>query len=104
MKKLGIVTMLLVLTAALLAGCGCTNPDMAPSSAPTILPTNGEVVPTTRPATTPTTAHTAPSGTTQPTIDHGNGPLDDTATSTTGAATDTTDTTETQTRMMPWNR
>ena len=94
MKPIALLTLLVVLTAALMAGCGCTNPDLGTTVAPTVLPTNGE--PTTRPTTLPTTQATQPTHT-EATIDHGNGPLDDTTTDTTAAAT------EPQTRMMPKN-
>ena len=94
MKSIALLTLLAVLTAALMTGCGCTNPDLGTTAAPTVLPTNGE--PTTRPTTMPTTQATQPTHT-EATIDHGNGPLDDTTIGTTAA------TTEPQTRMMPQN-
>ena len=73
MKKYSILATVLVLTAALLAGCGCTNQRPAqtvPTTMPTTVPTQ-----TTHATTAPTTEHTQPS--TEATIDHGNGPLDD---------------------------
>lgn len=88
MKKYALFALAFVLTAALLVGCGCTNQDMGNTSAPTVLPTNEEVMPTTRETTRPTTAPTTepatvPSGTGE-TMDRGNGPLEDTATESTG--------------------
>lgn len=84
MRRYALMILCLVLTAAALTGCGCTNRKMDNASAPTVLPTNEEVwesthpsaEATTHPSTTPTTMateHTEPSGT----IDHGNGPLED---------------------------
>ena len=58
MKKYAILVLVLVLTAALFTGCGCTNQD----------PSRNTTVPT----TTPTAATTE----TNATIDNGNGPLD----------------------------
>ena len=54
MKLFVIFTLVLVLGAAMLTGCGCmnTNPDV------TTLPTNGETVTPTRPTTAPTTMPT----------------------------------------------
>lgn len=97
MKPIALLTLLAVLTAALMTGCGCTNPDLGTTSAPTVLPTNGE--PTTRPTTMPTTQSTQATVPTEATIDHGNGPLDDATIGTTAA----TAATEPQTRMMPQN-
>lgn len=91
MKKYSIFVLALVLTVALLVGCGCTNQNMDNTSEPTVLPTNEEVWTTdgtTEMTTIPTTTETMPKDTTEATIDHGNGPLDDTAatTATTEAA------------------
>ena len=87
MKMYTCLICVLVLTAALLVGCGCTNQKMDETAAPTVLPTNEEVWdatgPSTRPTTQPTTQSTEPSQT----IDRGNGPLED-------SITGTTDTTE----------
>lgn len=97
MKKYSILVLTLVLTAALLVGCGCTNRNVGNSSTPTVLPTNGETLPSSRPTTgmtseatseatgTPTSGASTPSETnnnsTNATVDRGNGPLeDDTAT------------------------
>ena len=74
MKKYSILALSLVLTACLFAGCRSKKPDMTPTSLPT-------VAPTTQATTAPTTAPTVPStaATTEPkeTIDHGNGPRDE---------------------------
>lgn len=83
MKKICILTLSAILSAALLAGCGCTKQDMGATSAPTVLPTNEEIWETTHataPSTTPTTSATTANTTeaTRETIDHGNGPLEDT--------------------------
>ncbi len=93
MKKYSIFVLVLVLTAATLVGCGCTNQDMG-SSAPTVLPTNEEVHPTTRETSAPTTAPTTETSSepsaptqTQETIDRGNGPIEDTTTESTGSGT-----------------
>lgn len=88
MKKYAYLALTLVLTAALLVGCGCTNRKMDNTSAPTVLPTNEEVWETTRETTHATTEATIPattdhiSGNTHETIDHGNGPLEDNTTTT----------------------
>lgn len=84
MKKYAFLALTLVLTAALLVGCGCTNRNVGNTSAPTVLPTNEEVWDTTETPTRATTeAATTPStmdiipGDTHETIDRGNGPLED---------------------------
>lgn len=60
MKKIAILTAMLVLTISLLTGCGCTRRgagmDTMPSTEMTILPTNipettAPIIPTTEPAT-----------------------------------------------------
>ena len=69
MKKYAILVLVLVLTAALFTGCGCTNQD----------PSRNTTVPTTTPTARATTAPTTmPSvePSTNATIDNGNGPLD----------------------------
>ncbi len=58
MKSFLIFALALVLTAALLVGCGCTNRNMDNTSAPTVLPTNEELWNTTEPTTRATTEHT----------------------------------------------
>jgi len=64
MKKVLILTTVLVLTISLLTGCGCTRQDAGmdnrPSTEMTILPTNipettAPLLPETEPATTPMT-------------------------------------------------
>ena len=86
MKKSFILVSALVLTAALMTGCGCRNTQPAATTAPTTMPTVATTVPTTA-ATMPTTETTIP--TVGPTIEDGNGPMStDSTTSTedTGAA------------------
>lgn len=92
MKKYAYLALCLVLTAAMLVGCGCTNRNKGNMPEPTVLPTNEEVwestAPTTRATTVPTTeAEILPTETAVPgtTADHGNGPAEDT----TGAAGET---------------
>lgn len=82
MKKYCIFALTLVLTAALFAGCGCTNQNMgntANTSAPTVLPTTGAASEPTRASseapTVPTTGSVNPS--TNATIDNGNGPAEE---------------------------
>lgn len=43
MKTFVSLALTLVLTAACLVGCGCTNQNMDTTSAPTVLPTNEEI-------------------------------------------------------------
>ena len=64
MKKYAILVLVLVLTAALFTGCGCTNQD---PSRNTTVPTRATTAPTTMPSVEPST---------NATIDNGNGPLD----------------------------
>ena len=91
MKKIGFLTLTLVLTAVLFTGCGCTNQKMDNTSAPTVLPTNEEnwttqsTAPSATGGTTATTHSTLPGETgsaqeTRPTADNGNGPLETNAT------------------------
>lgn len=81
MKKYTILALVLVLTVCLFTGCRSRRNDMTPTSMPTILPTTEMTsAPTTAPtqaSSVPTTAATEASET----IDHGNGPRDDTASS-----------------------
>ena len=86
MKKYAYLALCLVLTTAMLVGCGCTNSNKGSMPEPTVLPTNEEVwestAPTTRPTTVPTTeAEILPTTPVVPgtTADNGNGPLDDTS-------------------------
>ena len=75
MKKYATFVLVLVLTAALFAGCGCTNQDPGRNTVPTTIPTTAATE-TTQATTMPVTPSTEPS--TQPTIDNGNGPLEGT--------------------------
>ena len=82
MKKYAYLTLILVLTAVLLMGCGCTNQNKKPTM-PTTLPTETTRVttaPTTQATTQPTTQSTVSTENSQPTVDHGNGPLEDQST------------------------
>ncbi len=95
MKKYALLTICLVLTAALLVGCGCTNKNKnnTSTSAPTVLPTNEEVWGNTTASTTQATtnATTGMDATPGNTIDRGNGALEDDAGSgMNGAGTDGT--------------
>ena len=81
MKKYATFVLVLVLTAVLFTGCGCTNQE----------PSRNTTVPTTTPtaATTETTrATTMPrvEPSTNATIDNGNGPLDEMTDATENAA------------------
>lgn len=85
MKKYAYFALVFVLTAALFTGCGCTNRDMNNTSAPTTQPTtSATTAPTqaTTHATTEPTIHDNLPGTTDGTIDHGNGPLENGTTAT----------------------
>lgn len=84
MKKYVLFALTLVLTAALFAGCGCTNQDMEYTSTPTSTPTIATTAPTTQATTRPTTQ-----ATTAPTIDRGNGPLESTGGNTAESTTAT---------------
>ena len=75
MKKFSILALALVLTAALFTGCGCRN-NVAPTPVPTTMPTTQPTVAPTHETTLPATEHLNPS--TDATIDHGNGPLEET--------------------------
>ena len=75
MKKYATFVLVLVLTAALFTGCGCTNQDPSrnttvPTTAPTAATTEttqATTMPTTMPSVEPST---------NAAIDNGNGPLD----------------------------
>ena len=60
MKTLLSIIMTVVLTAALLTGCGCTNRNIEKTPEPTVLPTNEEIWNTTETIRVPTTAATDP--------------------------------------------
>lgn len=84
MKKYTTLILVLVLTACLFTGCRGRN-DMSNATTPTVLPTTAA---TTAPTTMPTQATTVPTTqATEPseTIDHGNGPRDETDTTETTA-------------------
>ena len=98
MKTYAFLALTIVLTAALLVGCGCTNQNKDNTSAPTVLPTNEEIwdsTTSTTQATTENTLNTRPSET----FDTGNGPLEDMmpGTDSTNTATDGTTPTDTTT-------
>lgn len=78
MKKYAYLTLTFVLTAALLMGCGCTNQNKKPTM-PTTMPTQATQAPTTQPTTRATTEPTT-SPSSMPTVDNGNGPLEDQST------------------------
>lgn len=86
MKKYLFFALTLVLTAALFTGCGCTNQDAQYTTLPTSMPTMDTIAPTTEATTESTTR-----ATTEPTMDNGNGPLEDTTgnTGTTGTTENT---------------
>ncbi len=73
MKKITILALTLVLTAALFVGCGCTNSNAGNASTPTGMTEPMPTISTTAPTTKPTTMPTQPS--TQ--SDSGNGALED---------------------------
>lgn len=93
MKQYLILALTLVLTAALLTGCGCTSQDAKYTTAPTTMPTVMTTAPTTE-ATRATTEATTP------TADRGNGPLDESTTDTTGSTSSTDSTLEDRARQM----
>ena len=66
MKTFASLTLIIVLTASLLVGCGCTNQNMDNTSAPTILPTNEEIWNSTESTTRNTTEATTMTETTNP--------------------------------------
>lgn len=87
MKRYATLALCLVLTATMFVGCGCTNRKMDNATTATVLPTNEEVWESTAATTHATTETTiSPSDhATEPssTVDHGNGPLEDTTHATT---------------------
>lgn len=89
MKKISILALALVLTMAMLTGCGCRNSKPA-NTVPTVQPT---MRPTTEATTAPTSAPATQPGT-DATIEDGNGPLGtDMTNATAGADGNTNDTT-----------
>lgn len=105
MKTPAAIVLTFVLTASLLVGCGCTNRKIENTSAPTVLPTNEEIWNTTEETTRFTTqATTEPvQNTTRPTIDNGNGGIDDSLNTMDTAPTETSPEGRIR-RMMPDNR
>ena len=72
MKSFATLFTSLVLTAAMLTGCGCTNRNVDKTTPTTLIPTTE--MPT-APTTQATTHPTETFGSTDETINHGNGPL-----------------------------
>lgn len=98
MKSFASLFMSFVLTAAMLTGCGCTNQNKGATTPTTMLPTTQM---TTEPTTMPTQASSETDAATQgtdETMNHGNGPLEES----TGASETTTETTaQNRSRNMP---
>ena len=69
MKTFVALALTLVLTAATLVGCGCTNQNMDNTSAPTVLPTNEEIWNSTEATTRYTTEPTRVTETTESTTE-----------------------------------
>ena len=72
MKTFVALALTLVLTAATLVGCGCTNQNMDNTSAPTVLPTNEEIWNSTESTTRSTTESTRMTETTESTTESTN--------------------------------
>ena len=67
MKPFAIFALTLILTAATMVGCGCTNQNMDTDTMPTVLPTNEEIWNSTETTTHDTTGSaTVPAGTDDP--------------------------------------
>ena len=100
MKPFASLFMSLVLTTAMLTGCGCTNRNAGVTTPTTMLPpTEMTTTPTTAATETTTAPTTNPTQGTDETINHGNGPLVDEST---GAAESTSETTaQNRSRQMP---
>lgn len=99
MKKYGILALVLVLTAMLFTGCGCTNQDMEYTSLPTTLPTIATMEPTQESSRSTTAA------TTEETIDRGNGPAESGTTGSTEHTGESTDNADSRARsILPGNR
>ena len=79
----------LVLTAAMLTGCGCTNRNGGMTAPSTMLPTTEETTMTTSRPTEMTTEPTGITGTDE-TVNHGNGPLVEETTAPTDVSGETT--------------
>ena len=96
MKTLLSIVMTVVLTAALLTGCGCTNRNMETTPEPTVLPTNEEIWNTTEATRSPTVTTTEPTvNTTLETRDNVTN-----STETTGTTTPTEDPLDSRARRM----
>ena len=90
MKKISILALSLVLTAALFAGCRNRNQPLE-TSRPTVAPTTqATTVPTTE-ATHPNTQSTETPVNPSETVDHGNGPIESSGTTEATSATGTTE-------------
>lgn len=89
MKRYFAFALTFVLTAALFTGCGCTADEAQYTTAPTTMPT---VM-----TTAPTQATHATESTTHATVDHGNGSLEDTTSTT---ATESTTETNSNSRTL----
>lgn len=99
MKTLLAIVMTVVLTAALLTGCGCTNRNMETTPEPTVLPTNEEIWNTTETTRAPTYSTTEPTvNTTLETRDSVTSSTE--STETTGTTTPTEDTIGNRARRM----
>lgn len=99
MKTLLAIVMTVVLTAALLTGCGCTNRNMETTPEPTVLPTNEEIWNTTEATRSPTVTTTEPTvNTTLETRDNVTGSTG--TTESTGTTTPTEDTVGSRARRM----
>ena len=96
MKKIWILALTFVLTAALFTGCGCTNSNKNNASTPTGMTEPMQTVPPTQATTVPTTQPTRP--TIVETTPTGNGILEDSATDSTAASDSTESTLETRSR------
>ncbi len=91
MKKYSILALALVLTAALFTGCGCTNRNGNYNTIPTTLPATHATTEPTHATTEMTTVPTnGAEHTVEPTVDHGNGPLEDTTATNATTATEGT--------------
>ena len=89
MKSFATLFTSLVLTAAMLTGCGCTNRNVDKTTPTTLIPTTEmTTAPTTQAAET--THPTETFGSTDETINHGNGPLVEDGTNTTEDTTEPT--------------
>ena len=96
MKKIWILALTFVLTAAMFTGCGCTNSNKNNASTPTGMTEPMQTVPPTQATTMPTTQPTRPTITeTTPT---GNGLMEDSATDSTATSDSTESTLESRNR------